>query len=137
MSTIQQTVDKAGYELGYIEYGAALDATDAADAMQALNEMMAEWEEEDLNFNWFVQDALSDTLPIPNWAERCVILNLAIVLSSRFNVAPSQSLVDNARKSMTTISTRKINEKLRKANMNHLPTGNGWGSRYDIDTDSF
>ena len=136
MSTIQQTVDKAGYELGYIEYGAALDATDAADAMNVLNEMMAEWEEQDMNFNWFVQDALGDTLPIPNWAERCVILNLAMALSSRFNVAPSQALFTNADKSLTAVSTRLINEKLRKANMNHLPYGRG-GSRYDIDTDSF
>jgi len=134
MTTNQQIVDRAGYELGMIEYGAALDATDGADAMTDLNNMMAEWRESGRDLNWFSQNDLTEVCPIPDWAERGVISNLAISLSAKFNIAPSQALVIKASNGKQVITRTLFNLNLNQADMSHLPQGRDSGR--SILTDS-
>ena len=135
MATNQQILDRAAYELGYLDAGGSLGATDAADALAAYNSMMHRWKQEDKDFNWFTQDTLGDTAPIPVWAEDGVISSLARRLSTVFSVAPSAQLVQDARDGERTIANRLINEKLEGTDMSHLPLGS-LGSRYDIETDN-
>lgn len=137
MATNQQIVDRAAYELGYIEYGASLDAVDAADALTAFNSMMHQWKQRSMDFNWFTQDTLGDTAPVPKWAESSVISNLAMKLATVFTVSPSQQLYDDARIGRRTIGNTLINEALESADMRHLPQGSGrYNNRYDIGSDS-
>lgn len=133
MSTIQETVDKAGYELGMIEAGASLDATDSADAMEALNDMMAMWEINDLDLNWFPQDTLAETLPVPKWAESGVVSNLALDLAAIFNIMPSQALVLKADKGKRAIGNRVIHSKLEGLDMSHI----GSNIRWNIETGGY
>ena len=134
MATNQNIIDKALYNLGYIEYGANADATDAADALDDLNIMMAQFEQQDMDLNWFPQDTLSATCPIPRWAERGIAANLALELAATFNVAPTPSLVKKADEGMEAILNTLINNKLTGLDMSHLPQGDNY--RYDIDTDN-
>ena len=135
MSTNQQIVDRAAYELGYIEYGKNLDATDGADAMADLNAMMAEWRVSDKDLNWFSQDTLSETCPIPDWAERGVISNLAVSLGAVFNVAVSNETAIKASNGSNVIARTLINHNLEQADMSHLPQGEGRAGR-NILTDT-
>ena len=134
MSTNQDAIDKALYELGVLEYGASADATDSADVLLDLNNMMAAWEVRDIDLNWFPQDTLTATLPVPKWAEKGVISNLAMDVAATFNVMPSQQLIKKAVDGMKAISNRSMNDKIQKADMTHL--GNP-GGRWDIGTDTY
>ena len=136
MATNQQIIDRALYELGFHEGGASADATDSGDALNALNDMMAEWRERSMDLNWFVQDTLSDTTPIPEWAQSGVISNLAVECSAVFNIALSQATALKADRGRRTIGNTMISQTLDNADMSHLPYGDGRLSRYDIETDA-
>jgi hypothetical protein len=127
MPTNQAIVDRAGQELGYIGKGDALDATDAADALADLNSMMAEWRENGKDLNWFSQDDLTETCPIPDWAERGVISNLAVSLGALFDVMPSQQLMLKADRASDSISRVVFNLNLKQADMTHMPQGRAKG----------
>lgn len=136
MATNQQVIDRALYKLGYLEYGAAADATDAGDALNVFNDMMHEWKQRSMDFNWFTQDTLGDTAPIPKWALNGVISNLAVRLGSEFNVAVTGELAQESVIGKRTIANTLINLGLETTDMSHLPQGSGVSSRYDINTDS-
>lgn len=136
MATNQEAIDRALYELGFHEYGASADATDSADALAALNAMMHEWTNRSMDFNWFTQDTLGDTLPIPVWAESGVISNLALKLGAVFNIEPTRSCVLKAKTGRRTIGNTLITQGLDNADMTHLPMGEGREARYSIETDS-
>ena len=136
MATNQESIDRALYKLGYIEYGAAADATDAADALIVMNDLMHELGQRDMDFNWFTQDTLADTFPVPKWANNGVIAMLAVRLGSEFNVKVSQELMLEATTGERTIANTLINQGLDNTDMTHLPMGQGSESRYDINTDN-
>ena len=134
MSTNQQVIDRAGYELGKLEKGASMDATDSADAMTDLNNMMAEWRVSDRDFNWFPQDTLSETCPIPDWAERGVISNLAVSLGALFTIPVKAETAVKAQNGINAITRTLFNLNLEQADMTHLPQGRDSGR--NILTDS-
>ena len=123
MSTNQQYIDRALGELELVEAGASADATDSADAMAFMNHMVAGWSVSDIDFNWFPQDTLGDTPPIPDWAEGAVISNLAVYLSVPFNAQVSQMLYTKAEDGMNLILRTMLNLNLEQADMTHLPQG--------------
>ena len=134
MSTNQQVVDRAAMELGMIEYGAALDATDGADAMRDMNNMMAGWRVSDRDLNWFPQDTLSEVCPLPDWAEGAVISNLAVSLGAVFNISISAETAKKAHDGLNLVTRTLINSNLKSADMRHLPQGRDAGR--SILTDS-
>ncbi len=123
MSTIQQTVDRALTSLGMIEAGAAATSQDSTDAMRYLNQMMAVWKTSGRDFNWFPQDALSETLPTPDWAEQGIISNLAVICGPEFRSPIPQDLAVKARDDKNQITRTLMNIKLDQADMSHLPQG--------------
>ena len=133
MITVQQIIDQALYNLGYLEQAESAGATDSADALRVLNQMMAEWEWASKDLNWFSQDTLSDTMPIPAWAERAVMTALAVDLAGEFNVVPTQTLYAKFDESRQTLTNRLINTELNPSDMSHMPSGSG---HYDIDLDT-
>lgn len=136
MATNQQTIDRALYELGYQEYGASADATDSGDALNAFNDMMHRWKYQSRDFNWFTQDTLADTTPLPKWAQGAVQTCLAMRLSTVFNVAPSRQLVVDENTARRFIGNTLINLNLENTDMSHMPQGTGVTGRYDINSDS-
>ena len=132
--TNQQVIDKALGELEIVEAGASANATDSADAMTVMNQMFAAWGVSDMDFNFFAQDTLGDTCPIPEWSEEGVISNLAVKLSVPFNAVVSQMLYDKALEGRNLIGRTFINLNLEGLDMTHLGS---WRNRYNISTDTF
>ena len=132
--TVQELINQALYNLGYLEYGASADATDSADALRVMNQMLAEWEWAGKDLNWFSQDDLTATMPIPVWAERAAMTGLAIDLAGEFDVVPTQALYTKFDESRQTLTNRLINTALNPSRMDHLPRGSG---HWDISTDSY
>ncbi len=91
MSTNQQIIDLALAKIDVIEGGETADSTDSATALGVLNRMLHEWAERSMNLNWFTQDTLGDTAPLPGWAEEAVISNLAVMAAWDFNATITQS----------------------------------------------
>ena len=132
--TVQEFIDQALYNLGYLEKGESADATDSADALRVMNQMLAEWEWAGKDLNWFSQDDLTATMPIPVWAERAAMTGLAIDLAGEFDVVPTQALYTKFDESRQTLTNRLMNTALNPSDMSHLPRGSG---HYDIETDSY
>jgi hypothetical protein len=132
--TNQQAIDRAAFELGYIESGSSVGATDGADALNDFNSMMAQWRVSNRDFNWFVQDDLTEVCPIPDWAESGVISNLAVSLGAVFTIPVKGELAKKAQEGITAITRTLINLNLKPAAMDHLPQGRDSGR--SILTDS-
>ena len=132
--TVQEFINQALYNLGYLEKGESADATDSADALRVMNQMLAEWEWAGKDLNWFSQDDLTATMPIPVWAERAAMTGLAIDLAGEFDVVPTQALYTKFDESRQTLTNRLMNTALNPSDMSHLPQGSG---HYDIETDSY
>ena len=132
--TVHEFINQSLYNLGYLEKGDSADATDSADALRVLNQMMAEWEYAGKDLNWFSQDDLTATMPIPVWAERAAVTGLALDLAGEFDVVPTQALYMKHDEAKQTLTNRLINTALNPSRMDHLPRGSG---HYDISTDNY
>ena len=136
MATNQNLIDRALGKLGIVEAGESANATDSATALDILNDMLMEWAQKDLDLNWFTQDTLGDTAPLPKWAVKGVIANLAVACATDFRSPIPNDLAVEARQGKRTIGNTLINLALEGADMSHLPQGQGIAGRYDINTDN-
>ena len=133
MATNQQVIDFALGKIGVIEAGETANATDSATTLTVLNTMMAEWRERSMDLNWFTQDTLTDTAPIPEWAEEGVKSNLAVRAATDFRANVTPALLTEAMTGRRTIGNTLISQELDNADMSHLPWGDGRTSQYDIE----
>ena len=123
MSTNQQYLDRALTAIKVLEKGQSADATDSATALAVFNQMMHSWSVSDKDFNWFTQDTLSDTAPIPDWAEEGIISNLAVRLAEPFETPVSAIVLAKADAGSRLIARTLMNLKVCKLDMRHLPQG--------------
>ena len=131
--TNQELINLALGKIRVVEGGVTANATDSATTLGALNRMMAEWRERSMDFNWFAQDTLGDTVPLPDYAEEGVAANLAIRVASDFSAVVTQQTYDEARDGLRTIGNTLISQGLDNADMSHLPQGEGKYNQYDIN----
>ena len=133
MSTNQAVIDQALGELGIVEAGDSANATDSATALNQLNNMMAQWAENDMDLDWFPQNTLADEAPVERWALGGIISSLAIECAPEFRVPVSGDLMGKADRGKSTILNRLINTSLEPSDMTHLNLGSR-GHGYDIET---
>lgn len=131
--TNQAVINQALNELGLLDVGSTANSTDSGAALLVLNQMLAEWSlVKDIDLHFPPQDTLADVCPIPTWAEKGVISNLAVECASTFGAPISNELAGKAIGGRNAIAVTLINLKLKKADMSHIATGTG---RYNINTD--
>ena len=136
--TNQEIITAALGKLGIVEAGDSANATDSATALGILNRMMEDWGvNPELDLNWFPQDTLSDAAPLPLFAEKGVIANLALEAAPDFRVTVGMELAMEAAKGKRNIGNAIINRDLDNADMSHLPYGEGRGERYNIESDTY
>ena len=134
MSTNQQIINQALLDLQVLESGQSPTADESSDMLTLLNQMMATWAVSDRNLNFPPQDTLSDTCPIPRWAEKGVVASLAIDAAPSFQAIVSPGLSQKYIDGMNVITRTLINQKLDNTDMSHLPQGSS-SYRWDINTD--
>ena len=132
--TNNEVIKKALQELGVVGFNGTATASQAQDCLDILNGMMAEWEQQDVDLNWFPQDTLSETCPIPRWAENGVISNLAVTASASFRAPLSEGLIQKAYQGFNTIFNTVMKIKHQPSDMGHISKGSN--GRWDINTDS-
>jgi len=127
VSTNQQIIDRALIEIDVIEAGESANATDSASSLADFNNMMAQWRESGRDLNWFPQDTLSETCPIPDWSETGVISGLAISLAAVFSAKVTPEVAVKAKTGVNMITRTLFNLNLKQADMTHLPQGRDYG----------
>lgn len=135
MSTNQQYIDRALVEIKVLEKGQSADTTDSATGLAVFNQMMHAWGVSDKDFDWFTQDDLTATTPLPDWAESGVISNLAIELAAPFETPVSAPVLAKALSGENLIIRTLINLKIKGTDLRHLPLGQG-RFQHNILTDS-
>ena len=121
--TNQELIDRAAMLLRMIEASDSLNSVDSADAMSVLNEMMAEWAISSRDFNFFPQDTLGATVPLPEWAIAGVIANLAVMCGPVFDTEVTADVYAKADVGKKVITRTLMNLALEPADMTHLPQG--------------
>jgi hypothetical protein len=123
--------------VGVIAEGQSVSAEQGLNGLRYLNQMMATWEEDGVSIGYFAQSATTDSIPVPDWAEKGVTSKLAQRWQADY---PSQQLpawvLDNAQNGVGLIERKCMVESLKPARMDTvLPSGEGWiGSRSRILT---
>lgn len=128
----QEIIDKALQELGVLDNGDSATTSDSNDMLDILNGMMLSWVVSDMDVGYAPQDTLSDTCPIPRWAEQAVISNLAVNAAPTFELSVTAELAVKASNGHNLVSRTVMNSTLQEANMSHLPQG--YKRIWDIET---
>jgi hypothetical protein len=130
---LQQAINQAMFLIGAVDSGNDATATESADMLRALNQMLAMWKQEDKDLQWPPQDTLTDTYPLPMWTEQPVIYNLATLGATLFNLPVPPDVAFIASEGQKFIAKTLINNNLTQKDMSHMPAG---GGRWNIVTDS-
>lgn len=118
-------------EIGVIHEVETPSPEQASHALGKLNRMIEAWTEEDIELGWFEQTSLSDTAPVPKWAEKGVVSKLALELHTNYPSAlVSATLQDDGKNGFGTILRKCIVEKVQPADMSHMHPGSG---KFDSD----
>ena len=123
--TNQELIDKAAFEIFLIEAGNSLGATDSAAALDVINEMFAAWAVTDMDMQIPPQDTLGDTIPVPIWAVKGVISNLAVDMAVPFQSVVTQGLATKAGEGQSLIARVLLNNRIEGLDMTHMPLGTG------------
>lgn len=123
--------------LNVIAEGQSVSAEQGTPALRALNQMMAAWEEDGVEIGYFAQSSTTDTIPVPDWAEKGVTSKLAQRLQASYPGSQLEPWVhDNSQNGVGLIDRKCMVESLKPARMDTvLPSGEGWiGQRSRIIT---
>lgn len=133
MPTNTAMITDALKDIAIIADGQTASASEIADGLKALNQMMAAWSVNDMDVGYFPQDTASDACPIPVWAEEAVRANLALSLSRVFRVPVSAEVAMSASDGSALVAKQVINNKIEGVDMDHMPIGVS-RIRYNIET---
>lgn len=132
MSTNTQIITDALRLIGVLAEGETASPEQASDAMRRMNQMIATWEVDDIVLGYFAQSDSTAAIPIPDWAEKGVMGQLAIELAPEYGAAISPEAAKVADDGWSVIQKRCLLLKMKPADMSHL--GSSF-SRYNIETD--
>lgn len=121
-------------EIGVLDETESASAEQGATGLRKLNQMMAQWEESDVKLGYYAQTVLSDTCPIPVYAEVGVTTNLAIKLAPTYGAQISVALAGNALDSYLVVQRTAMNERLPEVDMQNRPFGEGYRAPFNILT---
>lgn len=109
----------------------APEAEDAETALEALNQMLTQWEADGIALGFSAIEKVTDELPIPPEAERAVTYSLASELRIEYGVAPDPKVEVIARDGYKAL----LRSIFATTDLT-LRVGSG-GGMWDIYTDSF
>ena len=132
MSTNTQIITDALRLIKVLAEGEVPSAEQAADALRRLNQMMATWDVDSVALGYHDQTDATASIPIPDWAEKGVMGQLAIELAPEYGAQMSPEAAKVADDGYQVILRRIAILKLKPADMSHLGSTN---YRYNIETD--
>lgn len=123
MSTNNEVIRDALGLIGVVSEAESLTADQAAHGLRVLNDMMADWELDGIEVDYFPQTDISADFPGDEIA--CVKYNLAVELAPHYQAAIPDAVAVKA----TMYYQRKVRDSVRdgmeEADVTHLPMGTG------------
>lgn len=130
--TNSEVITDALRELGVIDETESPSAEQGADGLRKLNQMMETWDVGGISLEYFAQTVLSDTCPIPAYAEMGVTCSLAIRLAPTYRAQVSAELAANAEAAMRVILREAVSPELPVATMQNRPLAEGDNGFFSI-----
>ena len=130
--TNSDVVTDALRELGVVSETDSPSAEQGASALRKLNQMLEGWKESGIDLGYFAQTTLSDTCPIPAYAELGVTLALAARLAGSYGVALSAETATSLDSAYSVILRSAMNAALPEADMSNRPFGEGQTVTWNI-----
>lgn len=124
-----QMIQRAMRLINVLDSESTANATQAADGLQVLNDMLTRWEANGLPLGFSTQTNTASTLPVPDEALSAVAYNLAMELAPEYGITPSQIVAAHADMGYR----RLLNDAfiVTPNDMSHAP---GSRSRWDINS---
>lgn len=123
--------------LGVLQETETMSAEQGAHGLRTLNQVMADWEQDGIDLQYYTQSTLADDAPIPDHALMAVRYFLAIALAPFYAAQVPQTFSVLADKYYSRLVRDSVRERLRPVSMSHLPLGEGQGGDYDINSGGF
>jgi len=133
MATVETLLKRSLRLINVQDSGEAINSSDAEDAIVALNNMMARWEEDGVAVGWAAVSNVGDTVPAPNSAHEAIAANLAVRIAPEYERVPSVAVGKMAVDGYADLQRDSIKNSIEPTDMSHLP--NPTGGRYDINSD--
>lgn len=130
-----QLITEALALIGVIQETEVLSAEQGQHGLRKLNALMADWEQDGVDLQYFEQIALADETPIPDHAILAVTYYLAMALAPTYAARVPPEFVALGDKYYSRLVRDAAKEKIAPTDLRHLTQGEGWGGFYDITTD--
>lgn len=101
------------------------DPIDDADALLALNDLMAQWESEPLPLGWVPVSNNDQDMPTQPEANRAIYYGLAMALAEQYGAIPSQQAVDEAAAAKALLKANYVSNTVEVCDYSDLPRGQG------------
>lgn len=137
MTTASHIINRAFSKIGVRAAETALTASEVQDGLDALNDMLSEWDAVGTLKGAFPVKEPGDSLSMPRYADGAVKANLALRLAPEYDREITPAMQDDARNSLSNLITASVNLNNTKYPAT-LPTGSGnTGSGFGVDSDFF
>jgi len=135
MATALHFVERAFSIIGEKADETDIEASEANDALDIFNDMMAEWELAGANLGFAPVKDLADEVRIPRGAFKAVKYNLGVLIGAEFEIAVSPVIIAIANKSRSRMMSI-YKRPLTVAYPGTLPQGSGSECGY-LNNDRF
>lgn len=121
--------------LGVVGETETMSAEQGAHGLRTLNQIMADWEQDGVDLQYFAQTELADDTPVPDHAILAAKYYLAIALAPFYAARVPPEFLALADKYYTRLRRDAVKANVRPTDLTRLPAGQGWGRIWDISTD--
>lgn len=114
--------------------GEAAEPEQAEHAIRKLNALLADWEADGVNLQYYPQtmDELGSDCPIPDDAELAVTYYLAFALAPNYGKVVSQEMSALGASYYGRLTRQSVVAKMQPVDMSDMPVGEGQSVRGDI-----
>lgn len=128
-----QLIQDAHGLLGVLSESEAMSAEQGALGLRVLNELMADWQQDGVDLQYYEQSSLAEDAPIPDHAALAVKYYLAMALAPYYERQVSPEFVALGNRYYARLVRDAMVSELRPADMSHLHRGSGVDRFDDID----
>lgn len=128
MSTNLQIITDALRLINVIDETETPSAEQGTACLRALNQMMEQWEEDQVRLQYFEQSSTAGTFPCPAYSEPGVIAALALRVAPLYGAQVPPGVITMYDIGYSTILRKAIQRGAREAQMTHLPVPHGHSS---------
>lgn len=133
ISNSQLIADSLGL-LGVLQETETMTNEQAQHGLRVLNELMADWEQDGIDLQYYEQSSLAEDAPIPNHAVMAVKYYLAMSLAPFYARPVPPEFLSIGGEKYERLRRDAVKAFIAPSDLSHLPQGEGWGSDFDILT---